>query len=105
VKSKGQEDVGATEPVVCSTKLELGHREGVAQVQQAVLVRVRKVAKELLARPWRSSARIGLKNFALIPTLLNLGFVARRKSVRARLLGSSRFDDIFLENKQKDSFN
>jgi len=72
VESEWQKDVGASEPVVRSTELKLGQQEGMAQVQQAILVGVGEVAEELFTGPWRSAARISLENLALVPGTLDL---------------------------------
>jgi hypothetical protein len=70
-------------------------------MQQAIHVRVWEVPKEFFPRAWRVIARISLKNLVLIPKLLDPCSLLSKKSVRARLLGSSGFVDIFLEQQHK----
>ena len=47
VEREGEEGLVALEAMVCGRELELGQREGVAEVQHAVHVRVREVTEEL----------------------------------------------------------
>ncbi|RDX89166.1 hypothetical protein CR513_29137, partial [Mucuna pruriens] len=72
VESEGEEDIGAAEAVEGGGELELGEREGVAEVEVAVHVREGEVAEEFLARRGGFIARFGSEDVFLFPPFLNV---------------------------------
>lgn len=71
MEALGEEDTLATQAMECSRDLELGDRESMSQMQDAIHVWVRKVARPPAFSAWLvSSGRIDFEQPALGPALL-----------------------------------